>query len=55
MVRNRLYQHSLKTRDRKEAAKREAAFVTDIMRGDFDLTKTTVPRFRDFEERVFDS
>jgi hypothetical protein len=48
MVRNRLFQHSLKTRDRKEAAKREAAFVTDIMRGDFDLTKTTVSRFRDF-------
>ncbi|MFY9560154.1 MAG: tyrosine-type recombinase/integrase [Terriglobales bacterium] len=55
IIRGRLYQKSLKTRDKKEASKREAAFVTDVMRGDFDLSKTTVPRFYQFEEQVFNA
>jgi len=56
MIQNRLYQKSLKTRDRKEASKREHAFVTDILRGDFDLSKQGgVPRLHEFKERLFNA
>lgn len=55
MFQGTLYQRSLRTRNKAEAAKLEAVFRASLIRGEFSIVDSrNAPTFTDFEERVLD-
>ena len=54
MIAGFMHQRSLKTRDKQEAARREAAFRLELTSGEFNLSNTTKEILARFEKRFFD-